>query len=87
MDTSSSEADIGTGDTQKKPKTMGIEVPRARSNSKEDVFPGKRMCDSVEKKNADRPKPEITMPVVVARCRKTINSFLKSKTRHIQHRP
>lgn len=45
----------------------GREVPKERSNKKLDAFPGKSACAMEEKKNADRPKPAATRPVVVAR--------------------
>ena len=57
----------GIGRTKKKPMIIGADVPRARSRRKEDVSPGKK-CETVEKKNADRPKPDMTSPVVEARC-------------------
>jgi len=41
-------------------------VPRAKTRKKEEVSPGKKKCAMLEKKNAERPKPEITSPVVDA---------------------
>jgi hypothetical protein len=47
---------------------MGKEVPSARMRRKEDVSPWNIVCDKVEKKKADKPKPDSTIPVVVALC-------------------
>lgn len=48
--------------------SMGIEVARERRSRRADVSPGNKMCAIVEKKNAERPKPDRTRPVVVARA-------------------
>jgi hypothetical protein len=48
---------------------MGIAVPSASTRSNAEVSPGKARLAIVAKKNADRPKPERTSPVVVPRCR------------------
>lgn len=40
-------------------------VPTARVSKKSEVFPGKIVCAIVEKRKADNPKPEITVPVTV----------------------
>ncbi len=45
----------------------GREVPTARMSKNEDVSPGKTAWAIVENKKADRPNPDITNPVVVAR--------------------
>jgi len=50
-----------------RPRSIGREVPKARSNKKLDAFPGKSTWAMEEKKNADRPKPAATRLVVVAR--------------------
>ena len=54
--------------TRKNPIIIGKDVPRAKSSRKEDVLPRNMVCEMVEKKNADRPKPDMTIPVVVALC-------------------
>ena len=59
---------IGTGVTQKNPKIMGKEVPTARSSSKEEVSPEKNRRAIAEKKKAESPNPDMTIPVVVALC-------------------
>lgn len=64
----------------KKPMTMGMEVPRARTRRNSEVLPGKRMWDIEEKRNAERPKPDITMATAVARY-KTAWSESKKKAR------
>jgi hypothetical protein len=43
-------------------------VPRARRRRNEDVFSRNIVCDRVEKKKADRPKPDKTIPVAVPLC-------------------
>ena len=50
-----------------RPRIIGKEVPKERSNRKLDALPGKSVCAMEEKKNADRPKPAATRLVVVAR--------------------
>jgi hypothetical protein len=57
----------GIGRTRKNPSIMGVAVPRERRSKNDEVFPANAMLDIVENKNAERPKPETTMPVVVAR--------------------
>ena len=57
----------GTGLTMNRPISIGVAVPMARVSSKADVFPGKSVCASREKKKAESPKPDMTRPVVVAR--------------------
>jgi hypothetical protein len=42
-------------------------VPHDNRSKKDDVSPGNKTWASVEKKNAERPKPESTIPVVVPR--------------------
>jgi len=46
---------------------MGSEVPRARSSKKDDMFPANAAWAMTEKKNADKPNPDKTIPVEVAR--------------------
>lgn len=48
------------------PSTIGVAVPTAKVSKKSEVFPGKIVCAIVEKRNADNPKPEMTIPVTVA---------------------
>lgn len=55
------------GLTRKNPTIMGIEVPRESKSNNEAESPGKKTCATVENKKADSPKPEMTIPVVVAR--------------------
>ena len=43
-------------------------MPRARTRRKDDVLERNIVCDMVEKKKADRPKPDRTIPVAVALC-------------------
>jgi len=47
------------------PSIIGVAVPTARVSKKSEVFPGKIVCAIVEKRKADNPKPEITVPVTV----------------------
>src|ERR1700733_15208782 len=47
---------------------MGKAVPSARTRRKEDVLSWNMVCDIVEKKKADRPKPDKTIAIVVALC-------------------
>ena len=56
----------GIGRTKKKPIIIGSEVPKDKSKRNSDVSPGYAMCAMVENKNADKPKPERTRPVVDA---------------------
>lgn len=53
--------------TMKNPRDIGMLVPKARTKRKVEVFPGKTVCAMVEKKNAERPNPDTTSPVTVAR--------------------
>ena len=62
-----SECGRGIGRTKKKPMTMGIDVPIARTSRNSDVSPGNMTCAIVENRNADRPNPEMTRPTTVAR--------------------
>ena len=48
------------------PRIIGVAVPIARVSKKSEVFPGKIVCAIAEKRKADSPKPEITIPVTVA---------------------
>ena len=57
----------GIGLTKKNPRIIGREVPKASMSRNSEVFPGKSVCAMVEKRKADRPKPEITIPFAVAR--------------------
>ena len=61
-------AGSGIGRTRKNPIIIGNEVPKANTSRKEEVFPRNMVWDMVEKKKADRPKPDRTIPVVVALC-------------------
>ena len=45
---------------------MGRDVPSANTRRNEDVSPWKNAPERVEKKNAERPKPDMTIAVVVA---------------------
>jgi hypothetical protein len=47
---------------------MGSDVPRERSSRKDETLSANAICAIMEKKNADRPNPDITRPVEVARC-------------------
>jgi hypothetical protein len=47
---------------------IGMDVPSAKTRKKDDVSPGKNRCAMLEKKKAERPKPEMTRPVVDALC-------------------
>jgi hypothetical protein len=62
-------AGSGIGRTRKKPSIIGNDVPSARTRRKDEVLPANKACDNVEKKNAERPKPDNTKPVVVVRFR------------------
>jgi hypothetical protein len=53
------------GQTKKKPRIIGSDVPKARRRRKDEVSPPKRACPTAEKKNAERPKPDNTKLVVV----------------------
>ena len=55
------------GRRRKKPRTIGSEVPIASTSKNSEVFPGKMTCAIEENRNAERPNPEMTMPLVVAR--------------------
>jgi len=50
------------------PKTIGSEVPIARTRRKSEVLPGKTECAIVENKKADSPKPDNTNPVELVLC-------------------
>jgi len=52
----------------KSPRSMGVAVPRASTRSKAEVSAGKAILEIVAKKKADKPKPDMTRPVVVPRC-------------------
>ena len=52
---------------RKNPIIMGTAVPTERRSRKDDVFPAKKRRESVENRKAERPKPEMTRPVAVAR--------------------
>jgi len=52
---------------------IGNDVPRAKTTKKSDVFPAKNHREMVEKKNADKPKPDITRPVVEALYEKIVS--------------
>ena len=47
---------------------MGKEEPNERTSRSGDALPAKNIWEIVEKRKADSPKPEITRPVVDARC-------------------
>ena len=51
--------------TKKKPRTMGIAVPNARRRRNDKVSPANARRDMEGKRKAERPEPEITIPVVV----------------------
>ena len=55
----------GQGRIKNQPSIIGMAVPTARVSKKSEVFPGKIVCASVEKRKADNPKPEMTIPVTV----------------------
>ena len=57
----------GTTWTKTSPISIGIAVPTASTSRNPEVFPGKRVCARVEKKKADKPYPDATVLVVVAR--------------------
>ena len=57
----------GTSRTKKSPVITGIAVPSPSTSKKPDVLPGKRMCEMEEKKNAERPKPDMTKLTAMAR--------------------
>jgi hypothetical protein len=57
----------GIGLTIKNPRIMGRVVPKPRRSRRDEGSPWKKSVAIVEKKNAERPKPEITMPLTVAR--------------------
>ena len=62
----------GTGVIKTNPRTMGMDVPSARTRRNSDVSPGKSRYDMLEKKKAERPKPDMTIPTAVARYVKKI---------------
>lgn len=47
------------------PIIIGVAVPIARVSKKSEVFPGNIVCAIAEKRKADNPKPETTIPVTV----------------------
>ena len=47
--------------------TIGMAVPIERRSRNDDVFPGKKRRERVENRKAERPKPDMTIPVTVAR--------------------
>jgi len=51
---------------------MGRDVPRERRSRKDEMFPANTACATTEKKKADNPNPDMTIPVVVARCQSKI---------------
>jgi hypothetical protein len=57
----------GTTCTKANPTSIGIAVPTDNTSKNPEVFPGKMVCARVEKKKADRPYPDATVLVVVAR--------------------
>jgi hypothetical protein len=59
----------GATQTKKKPGINESEVPRARSSKKDDMLPENAAWMMTEKKNIDRPNPDNTIPVEVARYR------------------
>ena len=56
----------GQGRMRNQPSIIGVAVPIARVSKKSEVFPGKIVCAIAEKRKADNPKPETTIPVTVA---------------------
>jgi hypothetical protein len=58
----------GIGRTRKNPNIIGSAVPSERMSKKWDASPGKNIREIVEKRKAERPKPERTRPTVVARA-------------------
>ena len=52
---------------KKNPMIMGTAVPNEIRSRNEDTFPGKKTRERVENRKAERPKPDMTIPVVVAR--------------------
>lgn len=62
----------GTWRTKNQPIIIGMDVPIARTSRKSEVLPGNRPCAIIENKNAESPKPENTSPVVVVRCRNSL---------------
>lgn len=61
-----SEAGSGMGRMKKNPRIMGNAVPKERSKRNADVSPANAKWAIVENRNADRPNPDNTIPVVVA---------------------
>lgn len=55
----------GQGRIKNQPSAMGVGVPSARVSKKPEVFPGKNVRAIVEKRKADSPNPEMTIPVIV----------------------
>jgi len=64
---------------------MGRDVPRERRSRKDEMFPANTACATTEKKNADNPNPDMTIPVVVARCQSKIvcSSKVRANTTRI----
>jgi len=52
---------------------MGNAVPTARRRRNEEVLPANAMCDMVEKRKAERPKPDMTIPVAEPRYKSIIS--------------
>ena len=50
------------------PITMGIGVTSAKMSKKSETLPGETVRAIVEKRKAESPKPEITIPVIVVLC-------------------
>ena len=46
---------------------MGTAVPSERRSRNEDMFPAKKRPESDENRKAERTKPDMTIPVAVAR--------------------
>jgi hypothetical protein len=47
---------------------MGNAVPNARSRKNDEVFPANAIWDMEEKRKAERPNPDMTIPVADPRC-------------------
>jgi hypothetical protein len=52
--------------TKTRPTSIGKDVPSARRRRKAEVSPGNTVCATVENTKADRPKPDMTIPVADA---------------------
>jgi hypothetical protein len=64
------------GRTSQRPISMGKEVPTARRRINAEVSSWKKVWARVEKKKAERPKPERTRPFTVALCQNNTVSDL-----------